>query len=135
LKTPTWTEVREFLKYDDWTEDPSRSSDHDYFEKEVDDDILIMDVSRAGSKTMSPGRFKTILNDQLKVAADQFWEVLRTKKPATRPAPHREPPPASLPLWLVRELERRGVLPQDIAGLDETAAHALLTKLRSQPQP
>lgn len=135
MRTPTWTEIREFLKYDEWTEDRSRSTDHDYFEKELDDDILIMDVSRAGSKSMSPGRFKTILADQLKLGADQFWEVLRTKKPAVRPSPEPESAPVSLPLWLARELARRGVLPQEIEALDEKEAHALLTKLRSQPTP
>lgn len=135
MRTPTWTQIREFLKHDDWTEDRSRSTDHDYFEKELDDDILIMDVSRAGSKTMSPGRFKTILAEQLKIGADQFWEVLRTKKPAARPSPEPEPAPVSLPLWMARELAQRGVLPQEIEALDEKEAHALLTKLRSRPTP
>lgn len=97
MRTPTWAEIREFLKHLDWIEDRSRLTDHDYFEKELDDDLLIMDVWRAGGKTISPGRFKTILADQLRVSADQFWEVLRTKQPATRPAPKPEPAAGSLP--------------------------------------
>jgi hypothetical protein len=134
LRTPTWTEIREFLKYDGWVPDKQRSTDHDYFEKELPDDFLIMDVSRAGSKSMSPGRFKTILADQLRINEAQFWEVLRMKRPAERPTTEPEPQPVSLPLWLARELERRGVTPAEIENLDEAEANALLAGIRSRPR-
>ena len=68
MKTPTWDEVREFLQHDRWTADRKRSTDHDYFTKTLPDgEILITKVSRSSEKTMSPGRFKAILSDQLRL--------------------------------------------------------------------
>ena len=134
MRTPNWDEVREFLKHDGWTPDTPRSTDHDYFIKTLEDgEILITRVSRAGGKTMSGGRFKAMLADQLRVNEAQFWEVLRTKMRANRPAPEPEPQPVSLPLWLARELDRRGIPPSEIEKLDERAAMEMLSDLRSQP--
>jgi len=134
LRTPTWDEVREFLQHDRWTSDRRRSTDHDYFTKTLPDgEILITKISRSTQKTMSPGRFKAILSDQLRVGEAQFWEVLRTKTSAARPAPAPEPEPASLPLWLAHELERCGVTPTEIEKLDEPRAKALLAEIRSRP--
>ena len=68
MKTPTWDEVRQFLNFDAWTPDRPRSTDHDYFEKTLPTgEVLITKVSRSAGKTMSPGRFKAILSDQLRV--------------------------------------------------------------------
>ena len=135
MRTPDWDQVREFLRYDRWSPDKPRSTDHDYFEKTLPDgEILTTKVSRSGKKTMSAGRFKAILSDQLHISEQQFWEVLRTRKPAVRPAPEPEPEPPSLPLWLVRELERSGVPASQIEQLDERHARELLAEIRSRPQ-
>jgi hypothetical protein len=82
---------------------------------------------------MSGGRFKAILSDQLRIGEAQFWEVLRTKTPATRPVPAPEPEPVSLPLWLAHELERSGITPKEIEKLDEPRANALPAEVRSRP--
>lgn len=133
MKTPDWDEIREFLRYDGWRED--RSTGHDFFEKVLaDGEILITHVSRSGPKTLSPGRFKAILTDQLRVNEAEFWEVLRTKRPALRPSAAPEPPPAGLPLWLARALEREAGLTRDqIAQLDEQTARDLINEVRSRP--
>ena len=134
MRTPAWDELREFLKHDGWAPDRSRSTDHDYFVKTLPDgEILITKVSRSGGKTMSAGRFKAILSDQLRISAAQFWEVLRTTDPAERPSPHPEPEPVSLPLWLAHELQLRGVSAREIEGLDQDTAADLLHRLRSRP--
>ena len=134
MKTPTWDEVREFLQHDRWSADRRRSTDHDYFTKTLlDGEILITKVSRSTSKTMSPGRFKAILSDQLRIGETQFWEVLRTQTPATRPVPAPEPELLSLPLWLAHELERCGISSKEIEKLDESRAKALLAEVRSRP--
>lgn len=98
MKTPSWDQFFwAFLKHDDWEED--RATDHDFFEKSLPDgEILRTHTSRSGSKTMSPGRFKAILSDQLRLSETEFWEVLRTKTPTPRPSPAPEPAPRSLPL-------------------------------------
>lgn len=133
MRTPTWDAFREFLRHDDWQED--RATGHDFYEKTLSDgELLRTHASRSGSKTMSPGRFKAILSDQLQLSEAEFWEVVRTKTPATRPSPAPERPPASLPLWLVLALEREAGLTRDqIAELEEDEARRLLVDARSKP--
>ena len=134
MRTPSSDEILEFLKLDRWRED--RATGHDFFEKVLPDgEILQTHASRSGGKTISPGRFKSILADQLKVGEAEFWEVLRTRRPATRPNPAPEPPPSSLPLWLVLALEREaGLKPGEIADLNEADARARLEEARSRPR-
>ena len=134
MRTPTWDEFREFLRHDDWDED--RAPGHDFFEKTLSDgEILRTHASRAGSKTMSPGRFKAILADQLRLSGAEFWEVLRTRTPAQRPSPEPEPAPRSLPLWLAQALEREvGLTSEQIAELDEIEARRQLDEARLRPK-
>jgi hypothetical protein len=134
VKTPSWDEVLEFLKLDRWTED--RSTGHDFFEKVLPNgEILHTHSSRSGGKTISPGRFKAILSDQLRVSEAEFWETLRTGKPASRPSPSPELPPASLPLWIVEALVREvGLAPGQIGRLSESEARALIDAERSRPR-
>jgi hypothetical protein len=134
VKTPTWDEFREFLRHDDWEED--RATGHDFFEKTLSDgEILRTHASRSGSKTMSPGRFKAILADQLRLNETEFWEVLRIREPAQRPSPAPEPAPRSLPLWLAQALEREvGLTREQIAELDEVEARRQLHEARSRPK-
>jgi hypothetical protein len=134
VRTPSWDALREFLKHDGWTED--RTTGHDFFEKTLPDgEILRTHASRSGAKTMSPGRFKAILADQLKLSGAEFWEVLRTRTPATRPSPAPEPAPRSLPAWLADALEREaGLEGERVAELDEDTALHLLLEARSRPR-
>jgi hypothetical protein len=134
LRTPTWDEFREFLRHDDWEED--RATGHDFFEKTLPDgEILRTHASRSRSKTMSTGRFKTILSDQLRLSEGEFWDVLRTKTPALRPSSAPEPAPRSLPLWLAQALEREvGLTREQIAGLEEIDARRRLDEARSRPK-
>jgi hypothetical protein len=134
VKTSSWDEFREFLKHDDWEED--RATGHDFFEKTLPDgEILRTHASHSGSKTMSPGRFKAILSDQLRLSEAEFWDVLRTRTPAPRPSPAPEPAPASLPLWLALALEREvGLTREQIDGLDADEARRRLDEARSRPR-
>jgi hypothetical protein len=134
LRTPTWDEIREFLRHDDWDED--RATGHGFFEETLPDgEILRTHASRSGSKTMNPGRFKAILSDQLRLGEAEFWDVLRTKSPAPRPSSAPEPEPRSLPLWLALALEREvGLTREQIAELDEIDARRRLDEARSGPR-
>lgn len=134
MRTPSWDEFREFLRHDDWYED--RATGHDFFETALaDGEILRTHASRSGSKTMSAGRFKAILSDQLRLSEAEFWEVLRTRSPAPRPSPAPEPAPKSIPLWLAQALEREVGLTRDqIAELDEMEARRQLDEARSKPK-
>jgi len=134
VKTPSWDEILEFLKLDRWAE--VRSTGHDFFEKGLPNgEILHTHASRSGGKSMSPGRFQAILSDQLRVSEAEFWETLRTGKPAGRPSPSPELPPASLSLWIVEALAREvGLSPGQIGGLGESDARALIDDVRSRPR-
>ena len=133
MRTPSWDEFRDFLRHDDWTED--RATGHNFFEKTLPDgELLRTHASRSGSKTMSPGRFKAILSDQLLLSEAEFWEVLRTKSSAARPSPAPEPNPMSLPLWLAFALEREAGLSRgEIEDLDAEEGRRLLVEARSKP--
>jgi hypothetical protein len=73
LRTPSWDEFREFLRQDGWEAD--RATGHDFFERPS---RTAKSCARmhpgSGSKTFSPGRFKTILSDQLSLNEAEFWE-------------------------------------------------------------
>ena len=131
-RTPSSEEFGELLRHDDWEE--GRATGHDFFEKTLPE-ILRTHASRSGSKTMSPGRFKAILSDQLRLSEAEFWEVLRTKTPALRPSPAPKLAPASVPLWLAHALEREvGLTREQIAELDDTDARQKLDEARSRPK-
>jgi DNA-binding transcriptional regulator YiaG len=132
VKTPTWGEIEQFCRIDGWQE--SRRTDHVFFEKTLPDGtVLRTHRSFASSKAMSPGRFKAILRDQLRVSAEDFWRALSTGAAVTRPS---EPPTAEpgLPAYLVRVLKSELHLSEaEIAELALAEAERLVHEHWSQP--
>ena len=64
MRTPTWGEIERFCRVDGWRE--TRRTDHVFFERTLaDGTVLQTHRSFASDKTMSPGRFKAILRNQL----------------------------------------------------------------------
>jgi hypothetical protein len=105
LKTPTWGETEEFCRKDGWRE--LRQSGHRFFQKILaDGSVLETHTSFSSTKTMSPGRFRAILRDQLRVTEEQFWQVLQTGRPAQRPAPAPVAQQTEHPAWVVRVLKQ-----------------------------
>lgn len=134
MRTPSYDEVREFLRADGWM--VSRKTGHESCEKVLPNgEVLETRASWSGKKTMSPGRFRVILADQLKVTQQQLWKVVRTGKPATRPSPTVEPGPPSLPKWLDQALRREfGLGDVELADLTEEQAGDALNEARSRPR-
>lgn len=134
MRTPTFDEIEAFLGIDAWTQD--RSTGHDFYEKVLPDgETLRSHTSFAGKKTVSPGRFKTILADQLKVSEAEFWEALRTRTPVPRPSPQPPTAPASMPAWLRNALMAEcGSSEEDVARLTEPEARDLLVQHRAKPK-
>ena len=88
MRTPTWGEIERFCRVDGWRE--TRRTDHVFFERTLaDGTVLQTHRSFASDKTMSPGRFKAILRNQLHVSADDFWRALDTGGPVARPSEPR----------------------------------------------
>jgi len=108
--SPTWSDVRDFLAADDWRELRSSerggsSSDHVFYEKLLPDRRLLRThVSHSASKTLSAGRFGTILREQLEVSRDEFWEAIRSGEPVSRPVPLDDPVAYRHPAWIVSVL-------------------------------
>ena len=88
---PTWGDVEEFLGADGWrpVEKGQRGggrSPHIFYEKTLDDGrVLQTHISHSQQKTLSPGRFSSVLRYQLEVSREQFWECIRTQRPVDRP--------------------------------------------------
>lgn len=133
MRTPTWGEVERFCRVDGWQE--SRRTDHVFFEKTLaDGTVLRTHRSFASGKTMSAGRFKVILRDQLRVSARDFWHALETGEAVGRPS---EPPAADpgLPAYLVRVLKVELHLSEaQIAKLALSEAERLVHEHWSQPK-
>lgn len=134
MKKPAWAEIEAFCRADGWTE--VRSTDHVQWEKVLRNETLRTHRSFASDKTMSPGRFSSILKLQLKVTEEQFWETLRTGKPARRPSPGPLPEPVALPLWLHHALVAEvGMAEDDLQGLAVDQAQKTIDAHRSKPHP
>jgi hypothetical protein len=126
-----------FCRIDGWEEvDQGRSPDHRYYRLVLDDgSVLETRVSHSSRKTMSPGRWKAILRDQLQVSDDDFWTALRTKEAVRRPgAPPAEEEIKQVPAWVVAVLSSRlGMAPADIARLGRDRAIQLAQETWSRP--
>jgi hypothetical protein len=69
------------------------------------------------------------------VNEEQFWNSIRTGKPATRPSPDLPITPKSLALWLhVALREEVGLTDAEIADLDESEASRMLSEHRAKPR-
>lgn len=102
---PTWGDVEDFLDADGWRrvqrERGGTRSRHVFYEKTLDDGrVLQTHVSHSRQKTLSPGRFGSVLRHQLEVSREQFWECIRTKRPAGRPV-ELEAKPVEHDAWVV----------------------------------
>ncbi len=132
-KSVTWQDVEAFLAADLWI--AGRKTGHDFYEKLLPNgELLRTHISRAGSKGMSPGRFRAILRNQLKVGEDDFWEAIRAGRPAARPSEVEEPPPQHA-AWVVRVLViELHLTPSEIQALSVEDALRMVNALRSRPR-
>jgi len=135
VKTPTWGEVREFLRIDEWEED--RKTGHDHFVKMLGDGSeLRTHVSFADDKTMSPGRFASICRTQLRITTDAFWEALRSGRPVPRPSPVEAAPPTAIPAWAAKVLlGEMHLAEEEVAALTAPEAMALVQQFWAGERP
>lgn len=131
-REPSWDEVEAFARADRWRH--NRESGHAQWEKLLPGGVLLqLPMSRGGDKTMSPGRFRQILRDQLKVTREQFWDAIRTGEPVDRSAPTEEPT-VQHPVWvmsvLVNDLHMSAA---EIEALSPEEAEALVHEHWGRP--
>jgi hypothetical protein len=83
---------------------------------------------------MSPGRFMSILRTQLKVSQEDFWDTLRTGKPAPRPSAP-VPEPQRHEGWVIQVLTLQlGLGPLEIEQLSPDQATQLVHEYWSRRQ-
>ena len=96
--SPSWADVEKFLGVDGWRQIPAgerggRRQTHIFFEKLLPDGRLLQThISHDRSKKISPGRFGTILREQLEVSRADFWDGIRSGEPISRPVETEEVP-------------------------------------------
>ena len=125
MRTASWDEIEEFCKRDGW--EHVRSADHEFYRKVLPDGrVLETHVSFSSNKSMSPGRFMSILRTQLKVSQQDFWETLRTGRSAARPG-EPLPEPAQHEGWVIQVLIGQvGLTPAEIEHLPPDKAKQLV---------
>jgi hypothetical protein len=121
-RPPSWKEIEEFCRLDGW--EPDRRTKHVFWRKTLDTgQVLETHRSLSERKSMGPGRFHVILNQQLKVSRAEFWRVLQTGEPARRPSVETEASPVPThELWVVRGLKGAGVSEAEIGALSPEEA-------------
>lgn len=132
-KSATWDDVESFLRADDWT--MTRETSHEFFEKLLPNgDLLRTHISRSRHKTLSRGRFRAILRDQLRVSETDFWNAVRAGRPVIRPSASDEPP-AQHPAWVMRVLVDGLHLPvSEIEKLSSDEARRRVDEFHSRPR-
>jgi len=131
-RTPTWAEIEQFCAIDGWTH--VRSTDHEFWQKTLDSgEVLETHTSFGGNKTMSPGRFSSILRNQLRITKVEFWQALQSGKPVDRPTDVEEAPP-SIPGWVLFGLKNQGLTDDEIATLGPEEAEKVLQQKWAEPK-
>jgi hypothetical protein len=120
-------DLERFCKIDGWTKDTAtggKRQRHIRYEKTLgpDEQPLRTQVSHDRDKLYSPGRWKAILRDQLKITEEQFWEALDTVKPVDRTPPPPPPEPIPTANWVLEGLRRAGLSDNEIDTLSPEEA-------------
>lgn len=140
--SPSWSDVERFLGADGWRQIPAgerggRRQSHIFFEKELPDGRLLQThISHDRSSTISPGRFGTILREQLEVSRAEFWEAIRSGKPVERPVETDGEEVVEHESWVIAVLAGElHMTPEEITKLTEQAAIDLVHEHWSRGRP
>jgi hypothetical protein len=135
---PAWGDIEAFLVADGWRRVPQhggRRQRHVFYEKVLDDGrVLQTHVSHSAQKSLSPGRFSSILRHQLEVSKEEFWSCIRTGAPVDRPVAVDEAP-VEHEAWVVAVLgSELHLTPDEIAALTVDEARQRVHDYWSRPK-
>jgi hypothetical protein len=131
VPVPDKKDLRRFCELDGWEQTEARSPDHDRYRKTLENgDILRTRVSHGrGPACGDPALWNRIWRAQLALASEaEFWEVLRTRRPADRTptgrgAPTEAPKQPTMPAWLFEFLVNViGLSESDVLDMTEDEA-------------
>lgn len=133
MPIPDKKDVRRFCELDGWEKTEATSPDHDRYRKRLaDGTVLRTKVSHGrGAIVRNPGLWTNVWRHQLGLQSeDEFWDVLDTRKPATRGEPAPEPPEPQMDAWLFEALVLTyGVDEGKVRAMDADEAVALYLAL------
>jgi hypothetical protein len=126
VPVPDKKDLRRFCELDGWEQTEASRPDHDRYRKTLENgDILRTRVSHGrGPACDDPALWNRIWRHQLALASEaEFWEVLRTRRPADRGAPPAAPQQPGMPAWLFEFLVNVIGLPEnDVLNMTEDEA-------------
>lgn len=132
---PTWGDIEDFIAADGWREiaGGERSGSrrrHIFYEKVlVDGRVLQTHISHSRGKTMSPGRFSSLLRNDLEVSKDEFWRCIRSGTPVDRPVVLEEPRVVEHDAWVVAVLVGElHMSPEELGALSREEAEELVLR-------
>ncbi|MGH2969600.1 MAG: hypothetical protein ACRDK0_11125 [Solirubrobacteraceae bacterium] len=139
MSIPRFGDIERFCRIDGWQQDTSVGGSrqrHIRYEKQVTGQAALRtQVSHDRSSTPSPGRWKAILRNQLKITEEQFWEALRSGDPVDRTPPPPPPTPTPVVDWVREGLRRAGLRDEQIDALEDVEAQQELYRLWSGGGP
>lgn len=107
MPIPDKKDLKRFCELDEWEETEAESPDHYRYRKRLDDGtVLRTKVSHGrGPICRVPHLWTNVWRHQLGLESeDQFWEVLKWRKPARRGPEASEPPELQMEAWLFEAL-------------------------------
>lgn len=126
MSVPSFGDIERFCKIDGWQQDTGVGGPrqrHIRYEKQVAGQAALRtQISHDRSSTPSPGRWKAILRNQLKVTEEQFWEALRSGDQVDRSPPPLPPQPVPVDDWVREGLRREGLRDDEIESLGPVEA-------------
>lgn len=126
MPVPDKKDLRRFCELDGWERTEARSPDHDRYRKTLGNgEILRTRVSRGrGPACDDPALWSRIWRYQLALESEaDFWEVLHTRRPASRGAPAVAPKQPGMPAWLFEFLLNViGLSEDDVLDMTEDEA-------------
>ena len=138
MPIPEKRDLKRFCELDGWEETSATSPDHDRYVKRLDDGrVLRTKVSRGrGPVCGDPRLWHRIWRHQLELDhEEEFWEVLNSRRPASRSATSPEPPAKQqrMPHWLFEFLVAQSGLSEDeVLALTEDEAMEAYLRLVSR---
>lgn len=123
MPVPDKKDLSRFCELDRWEKTKATSPDHDRYRKTLaNGDILRTRVSLGrGPAFDDPALWTRVWRYQLALGSEaEFWEVLRTRRPASRGRPAAAPQQPSMPTWLFEFLVNVIGLPENnVLGMTE----------------
>ncbi|MGH2848775.1 MAG: hypothetical protein ACRDL0_22710 [Thermoleophilaceae bacterium] len=128
MPIPDKKDVTRFCVLDGWEETEAVSPDHHRYRKRLDDGTVLRTKVSLGRGPIchTPALWAKVWRHQLGLnSEEEFWEVLKTRRPAQRGAPAAPPAEPQMPAWLFEALVyTSGVDESEVRSLNEDEALA-----------